>query len=44
LAESLDLYKLKHAKGHSITILYGWYLLKDIPRWTKVVSQSIKSF
>jgi hypothetical protein len=33
LAEALELYKLKHPKGHSFTFLHCWYLLRSVPRW-----------
>ena len=33
LAEALELYKLKHLKGHSFTFLHCWYLLRNVPRW-----------
>jgi hypothetical protein len=33
LGEALELYKLKHPKGHSFTFLHCWYLLRNVPRW-----------
>jgi hypothetical protein len=33
LTEALELYKLKHPKGHSFTFLHCWYLLRKVPRW-----------
>jgi hypothetical protein len=33
LAEALELYKLKHPKGHNFTFLHCWYLLRNVPRW-----------
>jgi hypothetical protein len=35
LAEALELYKLKHPKGHSFTYLHCWYLLRNVPRWVE---------
>jgi hypothetical protein len=33
LSEALELYKLKHPKGHNFTFLHCWYLLRNVPRW-----------
>jgi hypothetical protein len=33
LAEALELYKLKHPKGHNFTFLHCWYLLRNVPKW-----------
>jgi hypothetical protein len=33
LTEALDLYKLKHPKGHAFTFLHCWYLLRKVPKW-----------
>jgi hypothetical protein len=32
LAEALELYKLKHRKGHSFTYLHCWYFLRNVLR------------
>jgi hypothetical protein len=32
LQEALELYKVKHPKGHSFSYLHCWYLLRDVPR------------
>jgi hypothetical protein len=40
----LELYKLKHPKGHSFTYLHCWYLLRNIPRWAEGSVTECKKF